>query len=32
LEILKDMTMVNYEVMTLKRDIDDLLEGINRRF
>jgi hypothetical protein len=31
LEFLKVMTMVNYEVMTSKRDFDDLLEGIDRR-
>jgi hypothetical protein len=29
-EFLKDMTMVDYEVITLKRDFDDLLEAINK--
>jgi hypothetical protein len=30
-ELLNDVTMVDYEVMTLKRDFDDLLEGIDKR-
>jgi hypothetical protein len=31
LELPKSVTMVNYEVMTSKRDFDDLFEGINKR-
>jgi len=31
LEFLKVVTMVDYEVMTSKRDFDDLFEGIDRR-
>jgi hypothetical protein len=30
-ELLEDVTMVNNEVMTLKMDFDDLLEGIDKR-
>jgi len=30
LEFLKVVTMVDYEVMTSKRDFDDLLEGIDK--
>jgi hypothetical protein len=30
-ELLEDMTMVDYEVTTLKKDFDDLLEGTERR-
>ncbi len=31
MELLEDMTMVDYEVTTLKRDFNDQLEGIKRR-
>jgi hypothetical protein len=31
MELPEDVTMVDYEAMTSKRDFDDLLEGIKRR-
>jgi hypothetical protein len=31
MEFLEDMTMVNYEVTTSKKDFDDLLEGTDKR-
>jgi hypothetical protein len=31
MELPKDVTMVNYEVMTSKKDFGDLLEGTNRK-
>jgi hypothetical protein len=31
MELPRDMTMVDYEVMTSKKDFDNLLEGTNRK-
>jgi hypothetical protein len=31
MELPDDVTMVDYEVTTLKKDFDDMLEGINMR-
>jgi hypothetical protein len=31
MELPEDMTMINYEVTTLKRDFNDMLEGIDMR-
>jgi hypothetical protein len=31
MELPKDMTMVNYEVITLKRDFNDMFKGIDMR-
>jgi hypothetical protein len=31
MELLKDMTMVDYEDTTSKKDFNDLLEGTNRK-